>query len=79
MVNVIQVCEWGGYPEIHTLNEYFDLDRKDGFYVDLGDGPGDFMTLGQFLRKLSEGDSFYVGAMIWYRVREEHANIYWVC
>ena len=62
-----------------ALNEYFDLDRKDGFYVDLGDGPGDFMTLGQFLRKLSEGDSFYVGAMIWYRVREEHANIYWVC
>ena len=64
---------------MNALNEYFDLDKKDGFYVDLGDGPQDFMTLGNFLRKVSDGDSFYVGAMIWYRVREEHANIYWVC
>lgn len=64
---------------MNALNEYFDLDKKDGFYVDLGDGPTDFMTLGNFLRKIQPGDSFYVGAIIWYRVREEHANIYWVC
>lgn len=64
---------------MNALNEYFDLDKKDGFYVDLGDNPNDFMTMSAFLRKLQDGDSFYVGAMIWFRVREEHANLYWVC